>query len=133
MNDKLTKSLLDITEKSLVTVLDAIKDDLFEYEQFQNERAASVRAAMEEYKQYLLTLDADILSNIADLCESGRSVYITPPVELDTIDDIALTHRAYNMLYGPSDTHNTYPLFAIPKGKYRFVLIAIPVVGETDG
>ena len=130
MNDEVTKSIIDTTEKSLVTVLDAIKDDLFEYEQLQNERAASVRAAMEEYKQYLLTLDADILSNIADLCASDGSVYITPPVDIDSINDITLAYRARNMLYGPSDTHNTYPIFAIPKGKYRFVLIAIPVGGE---
>ena len=117
-------------EKSSALILDEISNDVQLYAQLQAEKAMSVREAMEEYKQYLFTLDADLRSSIADLCEINGHVYITHPVEIDTINDMVLSHRAYNLLYGPPGTHNTsYPLFAIPKGKYRFMLIAIPAAG----
>jgi len=121
-NERLSEAL----GKAFALILDEIEDDTDKYAHLQAERIMHTRESMERYKQYLLTLDPDMLLNIMDIWEDG-SIFVTHPVELDTIDDIALTYRAYNMLYGPPGTHNTYPLFAIPKGKYRFVLIAVPV------
>ncbi len=115
--------------KSLNRIFDMIMDDMIEYAQTQSERITSVNKRICEYKEYLQTLDDDLLSNIIDIYESGSSVFVTHPVDIDPIDGISLIHQYHNMLCGPPGTTNNYNLFAIPKGKYRFVLIAVPAQG----
>ncbi|NIA09207.1 MAG: hypothetical protein GWP10_05585 [Nitrospiraceae bacterium] len=127
-SERLSKTI----EKVEFLMVDTLEDKLKEYRQRQDEERRYIRESMAKYKQYLHTLDADTLSNIFDLCESGKSVFITHPVRIDNIYDMALTCRSYNMFYGPLYTPVTHPQFAIPKGEYRFMLIAIPVKDEDD-
>ena len=127
LDERLSKNI----EKVESLMVDTFDDGLKEYYQRRREKICKVRESIAKYKQYLSTLDPYTLSNIVDLCESGKSVFITHPVRIDNIYDMALTCRSYNLFYGPPDEYSTQPQFAIPKGEYRFMLIAIPV-GEDD-
>jgi len=133
MNNPLNERLSEAIEKSLALISDEIEDDTDRYAHLQAKRTVHTRESMDQYKQYLLTLDANTLSSIVNLGDGGESVFVTSPVEIRDIHDIALTYRHYDLFCGHPDLDrdpafgNAYPLFAIPKGKYRFVLIAVPV------
>lgn len=126
MNTPLNERLSESIAKTRALLHDEVVEDLREQVKWRDEKDALIRDQMGEYKQYLLTLDPDMLSNILDLCEDG-SVFVTRPVEIRDTHDIVLTHRGNNIFCESPGRPNAYPLFAIPKGNYRFVLIAIPV------
>jgi len=126
MNTPLNERLSESIVKTQALLHDELVEYLRERVRWRDETEALIRDQMDEYKQYLLTLDPDMLSNIMDLCEDG-SVFVTHPVEIRDMHDIVLTHRGDNILCRSPDLANAYPLFAVPDGKYRFVLIAIPV------
>jgi len=126
MNTPLNERLSESIVKTQALLHDELVEYLRERVRWRDETEALIRDQMDEYKQYLLTLDPDMLSNIMDLCEDG-SVFVTNPVEIQDMHDIVLTHRGNNIFCGSPGLPNAYPLFAIPKGKYRFVLIAVPV------
>jgi len=80
------------------------------------------------YEQYLLTLDPDMLCNIMDISENDGNVFVTHTVELKDTHDIVFCVQHENLLrFGSQDIPNAQTVFAVPDGKYRFVLIAIPV------
>lgn len=126
MNTLLNERVSAIIVKTQALLHDELVEDRREQVRWRAEKEVLIQDQLGEYEQYLLTLDPDMLSNILDLCEDG-SVFATHPVEIRDIHDIVLSHRGDNIFCGSPGLANAYPLFAIPKGKYRFVLIAIPV------
>lgn len=110
----------------------AISSDRHRFEERVSEWHTKLREAVLEYCQYLQTLDAPTLSAILDISAGGGSVFVTTPVEIDNeaYKYVSLNYQGNNLLSGPQDVDNFYPLFRVPDGKYRFVLIAIPEVED---
>lgn len=130
MTDATTTARLDkLIIKCHIDAKIAIKSDRRRFEERASDREERLREAVLEYEQYLLTLDPSTLSAILDLSDCG-SVFVTNPVDIDNerLNRVGLYYRGSNeLLCGPPETGNTDPLLRVPDGKYRFVLIAVPV------
>jgi len=126
----LNERLSEIIAQTRALLHTELVEDYREQVKRRDEKELLIHERMGEYEQYLLTLDPDMLLNIMDIWEEG-SIFVTHPVEVRGIHDIALSVQHENLLcFGSQDIPNAQTVFAVPDGKYRFVLIAIPVGGE---
>ncbi|MEA3338597.1 MAG: hypothetical protein U9R15_01395 [Chloroflexota bacterium] len=124
VNERVSASITETREMLLGKLVAASK----KHEEWRDRTKKILDEQLGAYEQYLLTLDPDMLCNIMDISENDGNVFVTQPVEIGGIHDIAFTVHHDNLLcFGSRDSSDAQTIFAVPDGKYRFVLIAVPV------
>lgn len=124
LNERVSESIAKTREM----LFGRLVDDLKLHVKWRDQTEEVITEQLSVYEQYLLTLDPDMLCNIMDIGENDGNVFVTSPVEIRGIHDVAFTVQHENLLcFGSQDICNAQQVFAVPDGKYRFVLIAVPV------
>jgi len=128
MTDELTERVSESIAKTREMLFNRLVDELKKHVKWRDQTEEIINEQLGAYKEYLLTLDPDMLCNILDISENDGNVFVTHPVELRGIHDIAFSVQCENLLcFGSQDIPNAQQVFAVPDGTYRFVLIAVPV------
>jgi len=124
LNERVSESIVKTREMLFGRLVDELKKHV----EWRDQTEEAINEQLSAYKEYLLTLDPDMLCNIMDISENDGNVFVTSPVEIRDAHDIAFIVQHENLLcFGSQDISNAQQVFAVPDGKYRFVLIAIPV------
>jgi len=124
LNERVSESIV----KTRRLLFNRLVDELKKHVAWRDQAEEVIDVQLSAYEQYLLTLDPDMLCSIMNISENDGSIFVTSPVELRDIHDIAFTAQHENLLrFGSQDIPNAQQVFAVPDGKYRFVLIAVPV------
>jgi len=133
MNTLLNERVSESIAKTREMLFNMLVDELKKHVKWRDQTEEIINEQLGAYEQYLLTLNPDMLCNIMDISENDGNVFVTRPVEVRGIHDIAFSVQHKNLLhFGSQNIPNAQQVFAVPDGKYRFVLMAIPVVDDGD-